>query len=266
MLNVLFRASILVLGLSQLAMGAEDAPSPKKKILMVLANPATSTTTGWPVGFWGAEFTHPWLELTEAGYQVDVASPDGGKVVMDAYSDPRDASGYSKHDIVTLGFVNSPDLVSLWDNTKAVKEIQVNDYEAVIVAGGQSPMFTFRNHEGLKKLFLSFYESGKYSAVLCHGTALLLELKDKNGKPFIKGRKITGFTNAEEDFADKAVGKKLMPFRIEDEAKKLGAQFITKPAFSAHAIQDGRLITGQQQNSGKEVARLLIKALHGAKR
>ncbi len=246
---------------SQAAFSTGLAKNPSKKILIVVANPSVSTTTGWPVGFWGAELTHPWLEFTEAGMLVTVASPEGGKVVLDAYSDPRDASGYSKSDIVTLGFLSSPEHAKILEDTLPISKVKAEDFDAIVVAGGQSPMFTFRNNEKLQKLFMSFYDSGKISAALCHGTALLLDLKNKNGTPFIKGRKITGFANSEEDFADKVVGKKVMPFRIEDEAKKLGARFITKEAFASHAVADGRLITGQQQNSGKAVAQLVIKAL-----
>jgi len=239
---------------------AEQVKS-KGKVLIVVANPAKSTTTGWPVGFWGAEFTHPYLEFTEAGYSVEVASPKGGKVELDGYSDPRDPSGYSKHDLITMGFVNSPELVKMWENTMPISQVKLEDYKALIIAGGQSPMFTFRNNTELQKLFMDFYNTGKPTAALCHGTALLLDLKDKNGKPFIKGRKITGFANSEEDFADKVVGQKVMPFRIEDEANKLGAKFVAKPAFTPFAIQDKNLITGQQQNSGKAVAQLVIQNL-----
>lgn len=241
---------------------ASENTGNKGKILIVVANPSVSTTTGWPVGFWGAEFTHPYLELTEVGYTVEIASPKGGKVELDGYSDPRDKSGYSKHDLITMGFINSPELVKMWENTMPISKVSVSEYKALIIAGGQSPMFTFRNNPELQKLFMDFYHTGKPTAALCHGTALLLDLKDKNGKPFIKGRKITGFANSEEDYADKVVGQKVMPFRIEDEANKLGAKFVTKPAFTSFAIQDKNLITGQQQNSGRAVAQLIVKALH----
>lgn len=241
---------------------ASEAPTTKGNVLIVVANPAVSSTLGWPVGFWGAEFTHPYLELTEAGYTVEIASPKGGKVELDGYSDPRDKSGYSKHDLITLGFLNSPDHVKMFENTKPIADVKITDYKALIIAGGQSPMFTFRNNPELQKLFLDFYHTGKPTAALCHGTALLLDLKDKKGRPFIKGRKMTGFANSEEDFADKTVGKTVMPFRIEDEAKKLGAKFVAKPAFTAFAVQDKNLITGQQQSSGKSVAQLIIRALN----
>lgn len=251
----------LMIGLIAIGANAAEQAKSKGKVLIVVANTAKSTTTGWPVGFWGAEFTHPYLEFTEAGYAVEVASPNGGKVELDGYSDPRDQSGYSKHDLITMGFINSPDLMKMWENTMPISQVKLEDYKALIVAGGQSPMFTFRSNSELQKLFMDFYNTGKPTAALCHGTALLLDLKDKNGKPLIKGRKMTGFANSEEDFADKVVGQKVMPFRIEDEAKKLGAKFVAKPAFTPFAIQDKNLITGQQQNSGKAVAQLILQNL-----
>jgi putative intracellular protease/amidase len=122
-------------------------------------------------------------------------------------------------------------------------------------------MFTFKDETALQNAFLEFYNKGKVSAALCHGTSLLLYLKDSDGKPLIEGKKMTGFTDEEEDFADKAVGKKVMPFRIEDEAKKLGADFQKTTAFGPFAIREGNLITGQQQHSGVEVAKLVIDSL-----
>ena len=122
-------------------------------------------------------------------------------------------------------------------------------------------MFTFQGAVGLQGLFTQFHRAGKISAALCHGVSLLLYLKAEDGRPFVAGRRITGFANSEEDYADKAVGRKLMPFRIEDEARKLGAEFVAAPAFQPHALRDGNLITGQQQHSGAETARLVIEAL-----
>jgi hypothetical protein len=122
-------------------------------------------------------------------------------------------------------------------------------------------MFTFKQAAALQKLFLDFYNRGKVSSALCHGTSLLLYLKDANGEPFVKGKTMTGFANSEEDCADQAVGQTLMPFRIEEEASKLGANFIAAPGFQPYALRHGRLITGQQQYSGAEVAKLVIETL-----
>jgi putative intracellular protease/amidase len=233
----------------------------KKKILMVVANPSVSTTTGWPVGFWASELIHPYDAFMSQGYEVLIASPKGGKVELDAYSDPRDASGYSKDDTLSLKYLNKPEFVTLLENTPCVGDLKAEDFDAIVVVGGQSPMLTFKEAVELQSLFLRFYKAKKVSSALCHGTSLLLYLKNEDGTSFVKGRKMTGFANSEEDFADKAVGRKLMPFRIEDEAKRLGAQFSTGPAFQPYAVRDGNLITGQQQHSGAEVAGLVIEAL-----
>jgi putative intracellular protease/amidase len=233
----------------------------RKKILMVVANPALSTTTGWPVGFWAAELTHPFDAFTRSGYDVTISSPQGGKVELDAYSDPRDASGYSKDDSLSLQYLRREEFVARLEATARVGDLAAKDFDAIVVVGGQSPMFTFREAAGLQALFLDFFRAKKVAAALCHGTCLLLYLRNPDGTPFVRGRTMTGFANSEEDHADKAVGQKLMPFRIEDEARKLGARFLAAPAFQPHAVSDGNLITGQQQNSGGEVARLVIQAL-----
>jgi putative intracellular protease/amidase len=233
----------------------------KRRILMVVSNPATSSTTGWPAGFWAAELIHAYKLFTDNGYDVTIASPKGGKVEIDAWSDPRDSSGYSKDDKISLQYLNDKNFMNLLENTKQVSDLSSNDFDAIVVVGGQGPMFTFKGETGLHNAFLEFYNRGKVSAALCHGTSLLLYLKDKGGKPLIQGKKITGFTDEEEDFADKTVGKKVMPFRIEDEAKKLGAEFQKANSFEPFAIKDGNLITGQQQHSGAEVAKMVIDSL-----
>jgi putative intracellular protease/amidase len=233
----------------------------KRRILMVVSNPATSSTTGWLTGFWAAELIHAYKLFIENGYEVTIASPKGGKVEIDAWSDPRDSSGYSKDDTISLQYLNDKNFMNLLENTKQLSDLSSNDFDAIVVVGGQGPMFTFKGETGLHNAFLEFYNRGKVSAALCHGTSLLLYLKDKGGKPLVQGKKITGFTDEEEDFADKAVGKKVMPFRIEDEAKKLGAQFQKANAFEPFAIKDGNLITGQQQHSGAEVAKMVIDSL-----
>jgi putative intracellular protease/amidase len=163
--------------------------------------------------------------------------------------------------VISLSFLKDRNFMSLLDNTKKVSDLSSDDFDAIIVVGGQGPMFTFKAETGLQNAFLEFYNKGKISAALCHGTSLLLYLKDKDGKPLIQGKKMTGFTDEEEDFADKAVGKKVMPFRIEDEAKKLGAEFQKANAFEPFVIKDSNLITGQQQHSGAEVAKLVIDSL-----
>jgi putative intracellular protease/amidase len=243
-----------------LSLTATSADTPKK-ILMVIANPARSTTLGIPVGFWGAELTHSWFEFEDAGYDVTIASPGGGKCELDAWSDPRDESKYSFGDLITMGFLNTPEYIQLIDDTPALSELNYDDYDALVVVGGQSPMFTFRDHDELKNALRTFYEAGKITSALCHGVAALIDLTLSDGSYLIAGKTITGFANVEEQFADEFVGTQVMPWHIEDAAKERGANYIQGGRFKPFAVRDGRLITGQQQYSGAEVARLVIETL-----
>ena len=229
---------------------------------MIVANPATSPVTGWPIGFWAAELTHPWLEFVKAGYTVELASPAGGKTILDSYSDPRDASGYSAFDVISMGVLNTPAMAEQLQKTKSLADVKLADYDAIFLCGGQSPMVTFIDDTALHAFVTQAYEAGKIVAVVCHGTCILLKVRMSDGKLLVEGKTWTGFANSEERFAEKAVGGKIQPFWIETEARKIpGTNFITHNAFEEFAVRDGRLITGQQQNSGGATARLVIAAL-----
>ncbi|NQZ75191.1 MAG: type 1 glutamine amidotransferase domain-containing protein [Ekhidna sp.] len=234
----------------------------KGKILIVASSPAVSEQTGWPIGFWAAELTHPLHVFQEAGYEVALASTEGGEVVMDGYSNPTDESGYSAHDVISLGYMQQDWFNDLLKNTKKLTEVNTDDYDAIFLVGGQAPMYTFRGNEDLEKLFANFYEAGKPSASVCHSTTLLLEAKDSKGELIVKGKTWTGFANAEEDFADEAVGMKIQPYRIQEEAEKLeGTTFKVGAPFASYAITDGNLVTGQQQNSGAAAAEMVVELL-----
>lgn len=237
-------------------------PSRKKRILLLAANPATSPTTGWPVGFWWAELTHPYWAFVEAGYEIEIRSPEGGALQADGFSDPEDPSGYSADDILSLGFKKSAKHRALIEDTKSIADVNPANYDAIFVTGGQSPMVTFRGNARLQRLVADFFEAGKITALVCHGTCLLLETRLSNGELLVKGKTWTGFANAEEQFADSFVGKRIQPFWIEDEARKLdGTNFVVDQMFRDFAVRDGSLVTGQQQFSGAAAARLVIEAL-----
>lgn len=237
-------------------------PEHPKRVLMVLANAAVSPITGWPVGFWWAELTHAYWEFTEHGYQVSFASPDGGPVQADSWSDPRDDSGYSAEDLISLGFICSPRHAALLEDTARITDVAVADYDAVYFVGGQSPMITFADDTRVHDLARDFYLAGKITAVVCHATCILLETRLPGGELLVTDKTWTGFANSEEDSADAYVGRKIQPFRIEDDARALsGTNFIVSTRFKPHAVRDGLLVTGQQQYSGAAAARLVIGAL-----
>jgi putative intracellular protease/amidase len=235
----------------------------RPRVLMVVANPGVSTTLGWPVGFWAAELFHPFHEFVARRYDVAIASPEGGPVEVDAMSDPRDESRWSADDLISMGALNTPEIGALLAATPALRDLDPDDFDAVVVCGGQGPMFQFRDHADLQRAIAAFFEAGKPTAALCHGTCALLDVRLSDGSRLIEGRTMTGFANVEEDYGDAAVGKTIMPFRIEDEARARGANFVQAGLFKAFAIQDMNLITGQQQYSGRKVAELVIRALGG---
>jgi putative intracellular protease/amidase len=244
-------------------------PRRPKRVAIVISSPAVSTTTAWPVGFWWSELTHPYFQFTEAGYEVQIFSTEGGKCEADAMSNPEDSSQWQAEDVISRGYLHDPEFMKLVENTLPIDEIDVDAFDAIVVAGGQGPMFTFDAATGLHAKFAAFYESGKITAALCHGVAILKYARLSDGEPIVSGKTVTGFANIEEDFSDEGVWQSgvlpdsvhVMPWRIEDELKALGANFIQAGLWKGFAIRDGNLITGQQNFSGAETAALIIEAL-----
>jgi putative intracellular protease/amidase len=242
-------------------------PRRPKRVGIVISNPAVSALG--PLGFWWSELTHTYYLLTEKGYEVEIFSPEGGRCEADAMSDPRHPSGYSSTDLITMGFIGTPRLAALVEQTRKVSELNVGDLDGVIVAGGQAPMFTFERAGDLQRKFVEFFEAGKVACALCHGTALLRWARLASGKPLVEGKTVTGFANVEEDFADEAMwslgllprDQHVMPWRIEDELRKLRANYVRAGRFRGFAIRDGNLITGQQNFSGAETAELVAATL-----
>jgi putative intracellular protease/amidase len=244
-------------------------PSHPKRVGIVISNPGVSTTTGWPVGFWWSELTHSYFHFTEAGYQVEVFSPNGGKCEADAMSDPEDPSQWQAEDVISRGYKHDPEFVKLIENTTPIADLDIDSFDALVVTGGQGPMFTFESATGLHDKFVQMFEAGKLVAALCHGVSVLKYARLADGEPLVKGRTVTGFANVEEDFTDEAVwdagvldrGTHFTPWRIEDDLKALGANFIQAGLWKGFAVRDGNLITGQQNFSGTETAHVVLEAL-----
>jgi putative intracellular protease/amidase len=239
-------------------MAVDRVSSTPKRVLIVVANPAISTNNGWPVGFWAAELTHPYWELTERGIEVTIASPDGGKVEFDALSDPRDPSRWSAEDLISLGFISSPEHMALLAATPALRELDLDRFDALMIAGGQSPMFTFPDHPVLQAAIARFWAVEKPVAAYCHGVAALVNVTLPDGTYLVHGRTVTGFADIEEDYGNAAAGVEIMPWRLEGVLRDRGANYVQAGLFKPFAIRDGRLVTGQQQYSGRAVASLII--------
>lgn len=231
-----------------------------RRILSIVSN--TADLKGFPVGFFGEEMTRAFLMFTEAGHQVDLASSQGGEVMVDTHSDPRTPGGAYADDLITLGFVHHAKFGALLKNTLPISAINVDDYDALWVAGGGGPLLTFKGDTALQALVASFYESGKIVTTICHGSCLLLWTRLSNGKLLADGKKWTGFTDEEEEEVNTAFGMKLNDYTIQDEAARIeGTSFLCRGPNEPFAIRDGRLITGQQQYSSGLTAELVLQAL-----
>ncbi|MEX0291470.1 MAG: type 1 glutamine amidotransferase domain-containing protein [Flavobacteriaceae bacterium] len=234
-----------------------------KKVLIVVANPSTHPTLNYPVGFWASELFHPIEQFDLKGLEWEITSPEGGEVLLDPMSNPNDPSGYSSWDELSKKYVEDPEFMSQLKSTPAIGSLDLNAYDAILVAGGQSPMFTFEEAVDLQKAVLYFYNNKKIVAALCHGVAVLNFVKDEQGRYIVRGRKVTGFTNEEEDQADAQMKTQVMPWRIEDELNKKGAHFHKSAAWEPFAMVDDLLITGQQNMSGEVTAKKVIELLKG---
>jgi putative intracellular protease/amidase len=151
--------------------------------------------------------------------------------------------------------------MALLEATPKLADLDLHEYDAIMIAGGLAPMFTHRNRDDVHDAIRHFYESEKPTAIYCHGTAALVDLKLSDGSYLVDGKTVTGFSNREEDYSDAFVGQTVMPFRVEDLLKQRGANYIQGGLFKAFTVRDGRLLTGQQQYSGRKVAQMLIDVL-----
>lgn len=242
-----------------------------KRIAMVISNPVTDPTTNQTAGFWWSELTHPYYEFIQAGYEVEIFSNDGGACIGDAMSDPQDQSGYSANDLVSIGFIATKHLLDLVENTKKVSEINTDHFDAIFIAGGQGPMYTYEKALDLQNKVVEFFEANKVIATICHGAAIFKFTKDKNGAYLTSGKNVGGFSNAEEDFIDNSMwqsgylpeGKSYTPWRVEDALKATGASYHDGGLWKPFAVRDGKLITGQQNFSGFVTAQKVIEAISG---
>ena len=207
------------------------------------------------------ELTHPYYELTERRVEVTIASPDGGRVEFDNLSDPRDPSKWSPEDLITLGFIHTPELMDLLSDTPRLADLDLDEFDALLICGGQSPMFTFRENLDLQNAIRAFYEAEKITAALCHGVSALVDVRLSDGTLLIENRTVTGFANIEEDYGNAAAGVEIMPWRLEDALREHGANYVQAGLFKPFAVRDGRLVTGQQQYSGRRVAEIVIEML-----
>ena len=231
-----------------------------KKVLYIVSNPAT--LMGFPVGFFAEELTGPFFDLVQAGCTVYIASPKGGNVEFDGFWDPEHELTQYPDDLITLGFKHHATFGKLMEDTPSIVDVDVNQYDAVCVAGGGGHLVTFKDDTALHKLIAEFYEAGKIVGMICHGTCLMLWTRLSDGTLLADGKTWTGYPDSEEEMMNAALGTTVNAYTIETEAKKNpNTTFECAAPLAPLAIRDGRVITGQQQHSTRLFSELLIEAL-----
>lgn len=224
-----------------------------KKILFVLTSNDKLGDTGNKTGFWIEEFAAPYYMLKDAGYEVTLSSPKGGQPPIDPSSESEDAQTES-----TKRFYNDKETQETLASTLQLSEVDQKDYDALFYPGGHGVLWDLVEDKDSKEIIESFYNNNKPVSFVCHAPAVLKNIKNPNGEPLVKGKKVTGFTNQEEDAVQLT---NVVPFLLEDMLIENGGEYSKIEDWQPYAVQDGLLITGQNPASSEKVADLLMKTL-----
>jgi putative intracellular protease/amidase len=227
------------------------------KILIVLTSHAALGNTGEKTGFWIEEFATPYYVLADAGAELTIASPAGGQPPVDPKSEAADAQTSS-----TERFYKDNALIDKVAHSLRLSEIKQEDYDAVFYPGGHGPLWDLATDKNSIHLIEGFFNHQKPIAFVCHAPAALINVKAKNGELLVKGKNLTSFSNSEEEAVKLT---KVVPFLVEDELTKHGANYSKGADWSSYVKQDGLLITGQNPASSEGVAKLLLATLKGEK-
>lgn len=235
-----------------LALGLMVSNLSATSVLLVLSNHGELGDTGKRTGFYLSEAAHPWEVFRDAGFDVVLTSPEGGFAPVDPKSmelaDGANAEFWKE-------FGGEVEGVKGVANTKALGDVDSNDYDVVFLAGGHGTMWDFPDSEAVKRTIAEIYESGGAVAAVCHGPAALVNVTLEDGEPLVKGKRVAAFTNSEEAAVELT---DTMPFLLETRLEEAGAEVETAENFSENVVVDGRLITGQNPASARLTAQKVV--------
>jgi putative intracellular protease/amidase len=223
-------------------------------ILFVLTSHDKLGDTGRKTGFWIEEFANPYYTLLDKGADITLATPKGGAAPIDPSSDTPDASTKD-----TERFKNDAVAQNKIKQTLALTAIDPNDFDAIFYPGGHGPLWDLANDATSIGLIETFNKQQKPIAFVCHAPAALKGVKNEDGSPLVKGKKVTGFTNSEEEAVQLT---SVVPFLVEDMLKANGGIYSKESDWAPYAVQDGNLITGQNPASSELVAEKLLASLN----
>lgn len=223
------------------------------KVLMVLTSHDQLGNTGRKTGFWLEELAAPYYVFKDAGAQITLASPKGGRPPLDPKSnEPSFRTEFTRR------FEKDADAEARLDKTLRLDSVKQEDYDTVFYPGGHGPMWDLAEDKNSIRLLESFLAAGKHIALVCHAPCALRHVKTPEGRPLVEGKTVTGFTDGEEAEVELT---KVVPFLVEDELLRLGAIFSKMKNWGVYTVTDGQLITGQNPASSGPAAKVLIEAL-----
>jgi putative intracellular protease/amidase len=221
------------------------------KVLFIISSSDTA--------FWLSEVTHPYWHLTERSVEVDFASPAGGKVVYDPYSDPYFEHSTELDDLVSKGFLSDKELVAKLDNTSKLSDVDLDRYDAVHVAGGRGATFDLYPNEDVGRVLEYFWAEDKVVGAICHGAIALGNIPDR-----VRGRRTTGYTLEGDRELQRMFGKDfLIPHFPQLVLEDVGSRYSRVGANDPYVIKDQKLITGQNQQSASEYALVFLHTMTG---
>ncbi len=223
------------------------------KVLFVLTSHSELGNTGKKTGFWIEEFAAPYYAMANKGADITIASPKGGQPPIDPKSEAPDAQTEA-----TKRYYADAELKEKLAHTKKLTEVNATDFDAVFYPGGHGPMWDLYDDKNSIALIENFWAAGKPVAAVCHAPSALLNVKDEKGEPLVKGKKVTGFTNSEEEGVQLT---NVVPYLLEDELKELGGSYSKGSDWSSYVVEDGMLITGQNPASSEDAAKKLLALL-----
>ena len=230
-----------------------NSPDDGMKILMVVTSHDRLGNSGRKTGLWLEECAAPYFHFGDAGIEVAIASPKGGQAPIDPKS--GDPDGQTDD---TRRFQRDPGAIQALANTVRLSRVDQADFDAVFFPGGHGPLWDLTNDRHALCLIEEALAAGKPVALVCHAPGILTNVKAADGAPVVRGRAVTGFTNAEEAAVHLL---DVVPFLLEDVLKEQGAAFSAAADFTPHVVRDGLLITGQNPASSKPAALALLDVL-----
>ncbi|UGT38750.1 type 1 glutamine amidotransferase domain-containing protein [Nocardia yamanashiensis] len=234
------------------------------KVLMVVTSNDRLGDSNLKTGLWASELTHAYEVFEKAGYGITLASIKGGRPPLDPFSEPDSDVSVEKEDQVSRDFFADPVKNAAFGSTAKLADLNPDDYDVIFYTGGTGTMWDFPDDPDVQRFARRLWDNGKIVSAVCHGSSALTNVTLADGSYLVAGRRVTGFSDAEEKVAEDnltKLGYKFVPWYVQDRLIERGGIYDEGAPYSVHVVADGNLITGQQNSSGGALAEAIVEKL-----